>query len=188
MINRWDICLVICDLLNEPGVYRCYRPVLPGRSHSTSENLHILAFACSALWEEQKNSKNGGCHVYSIRPLCCVYKKWHNVFVLCRIVNFSVFSQARSSLRGPVLWTQAEPGSPPPKKRPRKGETQDLICQSSKGTQSERWIYDLSVQIQSDSLRLRPVCFRHEKVLEHARQYRVCVNVCVVTIENILTF
>lgn len=148
-------------------------------------------------WGENRYIKSGGRHLYKNSPFSCVYREreWHNVFVSSQIIHFSVFSlslvwEVQSSPQSPVLWTSGEQNQEVQKnilergKKAPKAETKDSICQSSEGTRSERWIQDLSLSafcpnwVRSSLIWLDPVCSRHEKVLEHARQNWVCVFVC----------
>lgn len=161
-MSRWDICLVICvwwKVCIDATVQ--FSPVEP-----TTQGAR---FWLCAGGRKQKNVcllKNGGCEsLYKLSPFCGLCTKSDIICSSPPRSDSSVFS--RTSLSGPVQSLKSQQNQKVQKnkqtnkqnKAPRRRKTVDSICQSSKGTQSEWWIYDLFLSLVCFQISVWPVLF-----------------------------
>lgn len=105
--------------------------------------------------------------------LCCVYKVWRKMFVSpCRIPQSFLVRAWSPSKNQKVQKKKQQTNITKQNKAPKRRKTVDSICQSSKGTQSEWWIYDLFL-----SLVCFPSCLL--QTWESARTCETELYVCV---------
>lgn len=147
-----------------------FSPVHPTAQVKTCTFWHLLAPRCG----KNRNISKMEAAMFIVSVLYVVCTKSDTICLSSVELLISLFS--------PVSEVQfSEPSDKqnrevlPPKKRPQKGETQDLICQSSKGTQSERWIW----LVHSNS-----VCFTStlSSLLQAWESARTCETVSCVCV------
>lgn len=107
--------------------------------------------------------------------LCCVYKVWRKMFVSpCRIPQSFLVRAWSPSKNQKVQKKKKKNITKQNKTRPQKGEKPWIqYARVAKAhNQNDEYMTCFSLWFA-----FRPVCFRHEKVLEHARQNCMCVCV-----------